>query len=134
VAKHLRKPDQLSPLAVALLEKLMGKHGDDLEWLLANVLMLNRANVEASARRIAQTPKLARPVAVESDSLNAILPARFFELQDQLSERATGLANAAAGHDDSAMARAFGQLTETCVASHSSYLSEPPNERKGSEP
>jgi cytochrome c556 len=124
VPKHLRKPDRIPAVAASLLEKRMGKHGDDLEWLLANVLMLNRENVEATAHKIATTPRLARPVAGQDDMLNSLLPARFFDLQEQLTDRANALAAAAHGRDDKAMAKAFGQLTETCVACHSSYLAD----------
>jgi len=131
---HLRKPDRIPPIAAALLATRMGKHGDDLEWLLANVLMLNRENVEATARRIAETPRMARPQGGDSDTLNALLPARFFDLQDELATKAGQLAAAAHRRDDRAIAKAFGSLTETCVACHSSYLADAVDVEPGDQP
>jgi cytochrome c' len=132
--KHLRKPDRIPPLAAALLETRMAGHGDDLEFLLANVLMLNRENVEIWATGLAKTPKLARPRVGESDLLNALLPARFFDLQDELQAAASNLAIAAHSHDDRAMAKAFGHLTETCVACHSIYLDDALGPGEGKHP
>jgi len=123
-AQHLRKPDRIPPVLASLLEARMVGHGDDLEWLLANVLMLNRENVEIWATGLAKTPLIARPTGADNDTLNAQLPARFFDLQDDLKKAATDLATAAHGHDDRAMSKAFGRLTETCVACHSVYLDD----------
>jgi hypothetical protein len=133
-AAHLRKPDRIPPTAAALLETRMAGHGDDLEWLLANVLMLNRENVEIWSDALAKKPKLARPTTGTSDTLNALLPARFFDLQDQLQAAASSLASAAHGHDDRAMAKAFSHLTETCVACHSIYLDDALRPTEGERP
>jgi cytochrome c556 len=62
----------------------------------------------------------------EAALLNTELPARFFDLQDDLRAAAGQLADEATGGDDQKMAAAFGRLTSTCVSCHSVYLEAPP--------
>ncbi|MBZ4415367.1 cytochrome c [Myxococcus sp. RHSTA-1-4] len=78
---------------------------------------------EALAARIVNEPRIARPVPGGEDELNALLPERFFALQDEARNRAQAVQEAAQKRDDAALAESFGRLTETCVSCHSVYTS-----------
>jgi hypothetical protein len=99
----------------------MKDHKADMSALTFAVVLLDRPGAERLARSIAASPRLARP-SERPDELNSLLPPRFFELQDQLRRRADDLAAAARSGDDAAMAKAYGALSETCVACHATYL------------
>ena len=77
------------------------------------------------ASRIASEPRLVRPIVGGEYDLNAALPETFFVLQDEARLRAQALGEASRAQDDVALAKAFGRLTETCVACHSAYLRGP---------
>jgi len=124
---RLPEPAAISPLARQIIRQRMDRHGDQLELLLAAVLMLNRPLVETLASDIAATPKLANLGGADGALLNATLPPRFFALQDQLGSQAKRLAEAARTRSDPAMAAAFGELTATCVKCHSVYLGDSPS-------
>ncbi len=119
---HLAEPQYLPEAARALLHTRMQHHGATMTELLARVVLLDFEGTQRAAREIAQEPRLARPTSMDATQLNARLPERFFVLQDQLRERAAKLDSAAAAHDPARLASAYGQLTETCVACHSVYL------------
>ncbi len=119
---HLEAPGDLPLAARDALALKMRNHANDLEWLFAAVLMLNHDLAEQAATGIADTPRRSRPLPGYLQSLNALLPKRFFELQEQLAQRARAVAAAAHAKDDREMSRAMGRLTETCVQCHSVYL------------
>jgi hypothetical protein len=104
------------------LTATMGRHGEELTFLLESVVFLRYDETEALARLLADEPKLGRPAAGDVESLNALLPDAFFVHQDQLSQRAKALAAAAKAKDDGSLVKAFGSLTETCVGCHAAYL------------
>lgn len=112
---HLEAPEDLPLAARDALASKMRSHADDLEWLMAAVLMLNHDLAQQAATEIANTPRLSRPLPGDLQSVNALLPPRFFALQDALAERARAVAAAARARDDPALARAMGRLPETCV-------------------
>jgi hypothetical protein len=107
----------------------MERHGEELTYLLANVLLLQYDDAAELAQLLADEPKLGRAAPGDVDSLNALLPESFFVFQDQLRERAKALALAARARADSAFVKAFGAVAETCVGCHSSYLHDPLNTR-----
>lgn len=119
----LATPDYLPALARSLLHSRMQRHGRDQSRLVLAVTLLQRDVVKSIADDIAAEPRLVRPLAEGRDELNSALPERFFVLQDALRLRAKDLSAAAAKKDDDALARAFGQLVQNCVACHSTYLS-----------
>ena len=86
------------------------------------VTLLQYDAANASAQRISSEPRLVRPVAGGEDDLNALLPERFFVLQDEARSRAQAVATAAEKKDDKALADSYGRLVETCVSCHSAYL------------
>lgn len=113
------------------LSSSMGRHGELMTFLLQDVVLLQYDLAEELAEMLAEEPKLGRPRPSDHTSLNALLPPSFFVHQDRLSERARAVAKAARERDDGRLVRAFGEIAETCVGCHVSYLrddlaSEPP--------
>ncbi|WP_373047716.1 cytochrome c [Vulgatibacter sp.] len=125
-APRMRQPAHLPAGARMLLLERMGNHRVDMTRLNFAVLFLEHETAERLARRIAAEPRLAEPVGDGGAELNSLVPPRFFELQDELKERALQLADAAARGNDGAIAKAYGSLTETCVRCHAAYLDERP--------
>ena len=118
----LPTPDYIPETARALLRKKMERHGQDARELMFAVTLLQYDVAKAAAQRISSEPRLVRPIAGGEDDLNALLPERFFVLQDESRNRAQAVATAAEKKDDKALADSYGRLVETCVSCHSSYL------------
>jgi cytochrome c556 len=114
--------DKLSEPSRRAIGQRMRHHAEDLTDLLKAVLLLDHDGVEERARALAEAPKLSQPAPGEIDTLNASIPKRFFELQNDFVKKAKALGQTAKQHDDVKMGKAFGQLTEACVACHSVYL------------
>lgn len=119
---ELGQPDYLSELARATLQRRMARHGRDLSVLVQAVVLLRRPIVAELAANIANEPRIGRPLPDGDEELNAVLPERFFVLQDELRDRAKSVAEAARRRDDAKLATAFGLLAQSCVACHSAYL------------
>lgn len=132
--RKLEPPAHLPQAARELLAERMLNHGSDMSDLLWATLFLDDASVADIATHIVQTPRFARPTTQDATELNALLPAEFFDLQDQLVQRAEALAEAAKRQDANEMAEAYGELTKTCVRCHSVYLTEPPRAVTEDEP
>jgi hypothetical protein len=118
----LPTPDYIPEAARPLLRKKMERHGQDARELMFGVTLLQYDVAKAAAQRISSEPRLVRPMAGGEDDLNALLPERFFVLQDESRTRAQAVATAAEKKDDKALADSYGRLMETCVACHSAYL------------
>jgi hypothetical protein len=114
----------LPPEAREILVARMARHGEVMTYLLASVVFLEYDDARSLALEIVNEPKLGRPAPGERDSLNALLPAPFFEYQDRLAIHAGELAAAAQAHQDDKLVASFGALAETCVACHAAYLNE----------
>lgn len=121
----LPAPDYLPAEARATLRKKMTRHGQAMTDLMLGVMLLQYDAASAAASRIVNEPRIARPVPGEEgeSELNALLPERFFVLQDEARNRAQAVQEAARKRDDAALAESFGRLTETCVSCHSAYTS-----------
>lgn len=124
----------LPPQAREVLRSRMERHGAEMTVLMATVVLLDYEAAEALALDIAREPRLGRPMPSETDTLNALLPPRFFDLQDQLLQRAEATAAAARLRDDAGLARAFSALGETCVSCHSAYLRTGADSDEGAPP
>lgn len=124
--KTLGAPSYLSAIARQLLTQRMVRHGRDMLALVEAVLLLDRETTQRLAAEIAAEPRLTRPIAGGADDVNAALPERFFVLQDELKSRAADLAEAARSSDDTKLAARLGEVTQTCVSCHSTYLEPPP--------
>jgi hypothetical protein len=118
----LPKPDYLPEQARGLLRQKMERHGQDARDLMFGVTLLQYDIARAAAQRISSEPRLVRPLPGGEGELNALLPERFFVLQDEARLRARAVSEAAEKHDDQALAEGYGRLVETCVACHSAYL------------
>jgi hypothetical protein len=111
----------------------MSHHAVDLEGLLNAALMLDHALAETEGTALANSPRIGRPLPGEQGSLSALLPPRFFSMQDKLAQQAQAVAMAARIRDDRRLAKALGALTRTCVECHSVYLKQGGAEPRGSE-
>ncbi|MEW5848106.1 MAG: hypothetical protein AB2A00_04800 [Myxococcota bacterium] len=114
--------EDLNEVSRVVVWPRMMRHGDDMEELIWSVLLLEHDQTEHLADSIASEPKVARPLGMTGNEVNAEIPERFFIIQDLLQERAGVLARTAAKGNDADIARAFGQLTETCVACHATFF------------
>lgn len=122
-----RDERHLSPTARALISKHMQGHGNEMTFLLWSVIFLDYEGVERLSRMIASEPRFARPHPSEGSDVNALLPARYFALQDDLASKARALADLATSkrRNAAALVKAYGALAESCVGCHSVYLFEP---------
>jgi len=121
----LVRAEPLPQVARAALRKRMQNHGDDTENLLWAALMLDFESTDGIAGMIAKVPTLARPHANELDTINAMLPPQFFDLQEQLDSAVTKLQAAAKANDGDAVAVQYGKTVQTCIACHSLFLQFP---------
>lgn len=122
VKKGLGAPDYLSATARGLLKRRMERHGKDMQLLVQAVLMLDRDAAKRIATEVAAEPRLTRPIAGGENDLNTSLPERFFVLQDELRVKAKAIAEAAGKSDDVSLAARTGEMMQTCVSCHSTYL------------
>ena len=118
----LPEPAWLPSEAREMLSARMDRHGEVMMMLLVSVMTLQHSDTELLAEQVAAEPRLGRPATGEKGTISALLPPRFFTLQDQLVDRAHAVANAARANDNGRIVRAYGQLAETCVSCHSVYL------------
>lgn len=118
----LEAPAYLSPLARQLLKQRMQRHGGQMLALVQSVLFLDHETTRRLAAELAAEPRLTRPIAGGADDLNAALPERFFVLQDELRSRALELVAATRKPGTPDLPRRLGEVTQTCVACHATYL------------
>jgi hypothetical protein len=130
-ARKLPAPDHLPETARSLLTERMLNHANDMSDLMWATLFLDDQSVQDIADHIRTTPRFARPLTNDATELNVLLPAEFFALQDELSVRASELAESARRRDADAMAASYGAVMQTCVRCHSVYMSEPPSKALG---
>jgi hypothetical protein len=121
--EHLAEPAALPPAARQILRTKMGRHDLQMRALMSRVVLLDDDGIARAAGEIFDEPALARPLG--ADELNSLLPARFFDLQDELRTRARRLVAASGRHDRAAVAEEFAALAKSCVACHDVYLREP---------
>jgi len=119
------RPDRLSAPTREFLSMRMKDHRVDMESLMRAVIVLDRRKAAVLSIRIAEDASLARPISGQTDLMNAQIPPRFFDLQEELRAAAREVSTAATKGSDMAIAKSFGKLTETCVACHASYLRDP---------
>ena len=122
--RSLPKPERLPATARPLWAHKRQRPGAALRDRLWAGLFHAHQSTREIALEIASEPRLARPVERDATELNALLPDAFFDLQDELLQRATDVAQLAAREDSAALANAIGGLTSTCVRCHAAYLGE----------
>jgi hypothetical protein len=126
--KKLPLPGYISPQLRKVLDKRMEHHGTAAMGLTVAVVLLEHDDVAELALKIADAPGLSRVRNGQEDTLNALLPERFFAFQDQLKRRARELADAASKRDNEKIHAAFSRLTQSCMGCHAAYLNGPGSE------
>jgi hypothetical protein len=122
--ERLEPPEALPESARALLHTRMASHAQDMGALMSAIMVLRYPEIQARARDITREVYFARPDGGGQDAatlLNASLPAKLFDFEAELRDRAKILAGAADRLDAFAVANAYGQLSETCVKCHAAY-------------
>jgi hypothetical protein len=122
---QLAEPAYLPEAARTALHARMQRHGDAMQKLMSQMVVLDYPGAEASAKRIADEAPLARPLSGDASELNALLPKQFFRLQDELKQQAAAVQTAAAARDLARLADAHAGLAQTCMRCHAVYLDEP---------
>lgn len=107
--------DELGPEVRAAIHPRMVRHGKDLIDLYGAMQAGQRGEVARIAAAIADEPDIAR--SGPADSVNATVPAAFFERQAQLNASALALAKVART-PDGALAPAFEELAGACGGCH----------------
>lgn len=124
-ARAVEEPHRLDPPAYlpaaarAALRARMAGHAALTAELVSAVMILSYPHIQELARSLASSGALPRPAQGEDPA--ALLPERFFQLQDWLEGEATDLAAAATRQDALASGEAFGRLSRTCVDCHAVY-------------
>jgi cytochrome c556 len=118
---HLEPKQPLPPLARSFLKSRMANHARSMTDLVTAIMVLDYAAIHSGARAIAEDVDLARPLTTDASELNAQLPERFFDYQDDLRKNARALAGAADRLDALGVADAYGRLSESCVRCHAAY-------------
>ena len=121
----LQRTQPLPKMARRLLTQRMIDHGDDMEQLQWSALMLDHESIIAITAHMASGPTLSKPRPGSEDTLNAMLPAEFFTLQEELENSMTLLANGARAKDNLAVADGYGTMVKTCIHCHNLYLDMP---------
>lgn len=119
--QKMKRPAYLPAIARSLLDSRMNNHGLNVMRLSVATVLLQYDDAADAVESIVAEPGMSR-VPEGDDTLNASLPKRFFDLQDQLHTRAQSLADAIKRHNDADIATAYSRMTETCIACHSVYL------------
>ena len=132
-ARELPPREKLPLPAREMLTMRMDRHGERMILLLESVILLNYDLTAILANEIVAEPKIGRPAGDETNTLNALLPAAFFDHQDQLALRAAEVASAATAKKDAQLMAAFARLTESCVGCHAAYLYEDDERMKDGE-
>lgn len=125
--QHLATPDHIPDAVRSALHQRMERHGNDMVDLSWSVVLLKYDLVERLAARIASEPPVARSLGDVETPINAALPTRFFELQDQLLAQTKQLAAAAQANEPDRLATAYAGVAGTCVTCHALYLARPPS-------
>lgn len=114
-------PEALSPMAMSTLKAGMASHARDMDRLVSAIMILDYPDITARAKGIADDVNLSRPLSNDASELNASLPEKFFERQDDLKTAARALSGAASALDPYRVAGAYGKVSEACVRCHADY-------------
>jgi len=121
------KPEPMPPDVVpsdgrAVVQRRMNRHGADLMELTLAVTLLQRKTIDEAAKRIGSDTGL--PVMPPSSAETAS-QRNFRYLESVLRQRTAALAKASQDGDNQALATAFGNMMQICIACHSLYLNQP---------
>jgi cytochrome c556 len=119
---HLNAAERLPESARAAVATQMHAHARGMLELTSAATVLDYDGVRTATQRLLEEPRIARPVGRDASELNAALPPRFFDLQDQLRDRLQRLSHDAAARDANALAGSLAATTRTCIQCHDAYL------------
>ena len=114
-------PEPLSAPARAILKSRMASHARDMGDLVSAIMILDYKSIGEGADRIAGDTNLSRPLTHDATELNAALPEKFFERQDELRAQAKALAQAARELNPYRVAEVYGHVSEACVRCHADF-------------
>jgi hypothetical protein len=120
--RHLPAVGRVPEVARAALSTQMRTHVRGMIELVSTATVLDYDATSASVRRLLDEPRVARPMGGGADELNAQLPARFFELQDELRANLETVGRAAAVRSPDALADSLGATMKTCIHCHDAYV------------
>ncbi|MBK7861963.1 MAG: cytochrome c [Archangiaceae bacterium] len=112
------QPEKVTARVRDALKRKMKNHSKDFSSMPLHIVLADFAAVERASLGIMNEPRLDKAAA--GDDLSG-LAGPYFQLQDQLRERAGALNKAAQGKDVSAMTTALGSVMETCATCHLIY-------------
>ncbi len=118
---RLEPKEPLPPAVREILKNRMANHAREMGDLMSAIMILDYPVIHAGARSIAGNANLSRPLTADATELNAQLPEKFFEHQDDLRKHAGALAIAAEHVSPFEVADAYGRLSEACVRCHAVY-------------
>lgn len=121
-SRDIERAKPLPREARDILRSRMERHAVAMDQLMWASVVLDYDSIRSAAEDIAKSPPIARPGSGPQNPLNALLPERYFQLQDELYTQTDNLMRAATAHDDMAIADAFSELSGTCMSCHSVYL------------
>jgi cytochrome c556 len=122
---RLGPPAALPDEARLVLKNIMGAHAQEMASLVSAIMTLHYDRIRSGAESVAADASLARPLTGDATELNSLLPAAFFDRQDDLRNEARQLAAAAQQLSALGVASAYGRLSETCVRCHAVYRGNP---------
>jgi len=120
--RHLATAERLSDTARAALKTQMHAHARGMLELVSTATLLDYDGALAATERLLAEPRLARPITRDATELNATLPPRFFELQDDLYTQLQQIRTACAARTPEALATGLAGAMRTCVQCHDAYL------------
>jgi hypothetical protein len=115
------KPPKKGPPAEVATKARMDRHGAATMNLVRSVVLLDHKSTVRLARQIADDESLAGPPPPAAREKKES-PELFSTFQRDLATIARRLSEGAAAKDDVEVAKAFSDLTKTCVLCHRNYL------------
>jgi hypothetical protein len=123
---RLVPPEHLPEGARIILRNLMASHARNMSHLVSAIMTLDYPAIREGADSVASDASLSRPLTGDATELNALLPEKFFQYQDDLRGQARALAQAATRHSALEVAASYGALAQTCVQCHAAYRASAP--------
>jgi hypothetical protein len=106
----------------SVVQRRMNRHGGELMELTLAVTLLQRKTIDEAATQIGLDTGLP---AMPAGAAETASQRNFRYLESILRERTATLAKASRTGDNAALATAFGDMMQVCIACHSLYLNQP---------
>ena len=121
----LERTRPLTEAARRILEEPMRRHSADMQRLLWSGIMLDYQSLETTATRLADEPRVSRPMDMKDGVFAASFPPEYIAKEDLLYESARALAEGAKAKDMKAVSAAYIKMAGTCIGCHNIYLTMP---------